>query len=112
MAVPVLAIIIGLIMIGLSVRANARFRAESRLPMQWSLSSSVNWTAPRIVALSFTPVLAIAILMLFVIGAMTLHPRPGQEGAVIPVLIAMGTCFIAAHLFHLWMIAKTLRSGS
>ena len=107
MTVLILAVIIALVMIGLSVRANSRFRDESRLPMQWSLS--VNWTAPRLVALSFTPALTMAILAFFVMGSMTMQPRPGQEGAVVPALLGMGVCFIAAHVFHLWMISKTLR---
>ena len=109
MTVLILAVIIALVMIGLSVRANSRFRDESRLPMQWSLSGSVNWTAPRLVALSSTPALTMAILAFFVMGSMTMQPRPGQEGAVVPALLGMGVCFIAAHVFHLWMISKTLR---
>ena len=52
--------IIALIAIGLlirmSVRANARFREEVRLPMQWALDGSVNWTAPRGLALALTPI--------------------------------------------------------
>lgn len=109
MTVLILAVVIALIIIGLSVRANFRFRAEPRLPMQWSLSGSVNWTAPRVVALSFTPALTIAILAFFVVGSMTMQPRPGQEGAVVPALLGLGACFVAAHAFHLWMIGKTLR---
>ncbi len=110
MTVLILAVVIALVMIGLSVRANSRFGDEKRLPMQWSISGSVNWTAPRVVALSFTPVLTIGILIFFVIGSMTMNPRPGQEGAVVPTLLAMGGVFIAAHVFHLWLIDKTLRS--
>lgn len=111
MTLLILAVVIELVMVGLSVRANSRFRAEARLPMQWSISGSVNWTAPRIVALSFTPVLTIGILIFFVIASKTMQPRPGQEGDVVPALLAMGTCFVAAHLFHLWLIGRTLRSS-
>lgn len=119
MAVLIVAIIFGSAMIGLSMRANARFRHEKRLPMQWMISRSeplsktVIWSAPRVVALSFTPFLTICMLVLFTIGAMTLTPRPGQEWMVIPVLIFIGGGFVAAHAFHIWMIGKTLnRSGS
>jgi uncharacterized membrane protein len=82
--------------------------------MQWSLSrskslsSSVNWQAPRVLALSFTPFLAICVLTLFVVGAMCLTPRPGQEGMVMPSLMLIGSIFVAVHSFHLWLIAKTL----
>jgi len=109
MVVLIVAVSIALIMIGLSVQANSRFRQEERLPMQWSISGSVNWTAPRILALSFTPALTIGILIFFVIASISLQPRPGQEGEVVPALMCTGSIFIAVHLFHLWLIGKTLR---
>lgn len=109
MAVLILAVTIGLVMIGLSIRANSRFHTQARLPMQWSLSGSVNWTAPRVVALSFTPALTIVMLTLFVIASRTMQPRQGQEGDVVPALLGMGACFVAAHIFHLWLISRTLR---
>lgn len=115
MAVLIISAIFALVMIGLSIRANARFWPEKKLPMQWRLSrsepltGSVNWSAPRVLALSFTPFLATCVLGLFNIGAMTLTPRPGQEGMLIPALIFIGSGFVAAHAFHLWLIEKTLR---
>ncbi len=55
-------------MIALSVRADRRFRAIDRLPMQWTLTGTVSWHAPRTVALAFTPVLGTVLIL--VIGAM------------------------------------------
>jgi uncharacterized protein YggT (Ycf19 family) len=113
--VLIISAIFALVMIGLSIRANARYRQERKLPMQWMISRSeplsktVTWSAPRALALSFTPVLAICVLGLFNIGAMTLTPRPGQEGMLIPSLIFIGSGLVAAHIFHLWLIEKTLR---
>lgn len=40
MAVLIVSAIFVLMMIGLSIRANARFRQEKTLPMQWWLSRS------------------------------------------------------------------------
>lgn len=114
MAVLIVSGIFALVMIRLSIRANARFRQERRLPMQWMLSRSkplsetVNWSAPRVLALSFTPALAIGVLGLFNVGTMTLTPRPGQEWMLLPILIFMGSVFVAAHVSHLWLIEKTL----
>lgn len=114
MAVLVVSVIVALVMIGSSMRANARFRQEKKLPMQWRLSrseplaSSVNWSAPRVLALSFTPFLAICVLGLFNVAAMTLTPRPGQEGMLLPSLIFIGSAFVVAHVFHLRLIGKTL----
>lgn len=110
--VPVIATMFGLLLIGMSIVANARFRREDRLPMQWSVSGSVNWSAPRVPALMFTPALAICVLTLFVVGAMNVAPRPGQEGMVVPALAGLGSAFVVAHLFHLWLIAKALRRNA
>ena len=98
------------LLIGMSVRANTRFRNEERLPMQWSLDGSVNWTAPRAVALALTPVLAAGSLAATVAMTYFLKPRPGQEGLELPVVLFMATVFVAAHGFHLWMIGKTLKT--
>lgn len=121
MAVVVLivSLIFGLIMMGLSIRANARFRQEEKLPMQWTISRSrplsetVIWSAPRILALSFVPALAIGVLVLITIGAMTFTPRHGQEGVLLPAVILIGCVFVAVHVLHLWLIGKTLhRDGN
>jgi len=117
LAVLIMSTLFALVMVGLSIRANARFRQEKRLPMQWMLSRSkplsetVNWSAPRFLTLSFTPALAIGVLGLFNVGAMTLTPRPGQEWMLMPILIFIGSVFVAAHAFHIWMIGKTLNRG-
>ena len=118
-AVLIVSTIFALVMIGLSIWANVHFRESERLPMQWRLSRSeplsnlVNWSAPRIFALSFTPFLAICVLGLICVGAMTLTPRPGQEGMLLPALMFIGTTFVAAHALHVWLIEKTLKhSGS
>jgi hypothetical protein len=105
----VLVVLFASVLIVLSLRANAAFRSEKRLPMQWSLSGSVNWTAPRSVALSFTPTLAICLLGFTAFMTTVSTPRPGQEGLGLPVLAAMGLGLVATHLFHLWLIGRTLR---
>ena len=51
------------------------------------------------------------VLTLFAIGSITLTPRPGQEGMLIPSLIFIGGIFLAVQILHLWLIAKTLRGG-
>lgn len=104
--------IAALSLIALSSRANTRFRREARLPMQWSFSGGVNWTAPRVLALSFTPALATCILTTAAAAMLVSEPRPGQEGLGPPVLMFMAFGFLAAHLLHLRMIEKALRGGS
>lgn len=107
MAQYFLAIIVVAILIAMSFQANSHFSDQARLPMQWGIDGSVNWTAPRRVALSFTPALAAIVLATTTIATLIFAPRPGQEGMEIPVVIVLGLSFIAAHAFHLWLIEKT-----
>jgi hypothetical protein len=95
----------------MSLRANQRFIRERRLPMQWSLSGSVNWTAPRLLALAFTPVLAAVVLTAATITSITIAPRPGQAGEVVPAIIALSLCFVAAHALHLWLIGRSVQAN-
>jgi hypothetical protein len=90
----------------LSVRADHRFRHLERLPMQWSFQGKPTWSAPRKLALTFTPGLAAIVLTAVVVSVATLEPRPGQEGLEIPVVFLVALSFVAAHLFHLWMIEQ------
>jgi hypothetical protein len=108
-----IALIAAMVLIGMSLRANARFREETRLPMQWSVKGSVNWTAPRRLALAITPAFAICILAAAVVSTLTLEPRRGQEGFEVPVIVVLALAFIGAHGLHLWLIGKALkRNGS
>ena len=93
----------------LTYRANMRFRAEPRLPMQWGLTGKVNWSAPRRVALAFMPVLTGVMLSFVTILSMTVPPRAGQEHLVLPGTAFIGAALVAAQLFHFWLIRRTLR---
>ncbi|TCU19003.1 hypothetical protein [Rhizobium sullae] len=56
-AIPVLAA-----MIALAAWAYWAVAPDAeKIPMQWSLRGNVNWSAPRLIAFGFVPVLAIAI---------------------------------------------------
>ena len=94
----------------MSLCANRKFRQQQRLPMQWSLSGTVNWTAPRPLALAFTPCLAAVIIPSVVITMFVTKPRPGQEGFEVPVVVIMCLILVAAHAFHLWLINRTVRA--
>ncbi len=95
----------------LSRRADRRLAAHPRLPMQWGFDGAVTWTAPRRIALSFTPVLAAATFAFLGMIAQVSAPRPGQEGLVLPVTIGIGVGLVAIHRLHLWLIARTLARG-
>ncbi|SDA16109.1 hypothetical protein [Sphingomonas sp. NFR15] len=109
MFVFAIACIFASVLIGLSVWANARFRPHERLPMQWSLAGTVNWTAPRVLALSFTPALAAVTLGFIALLALNVAPRVGQEGIVLPVTMLIGASFVGMHLLHFWLIENSLK---
>ncbi|WP_439534986.1 hypothetical protein [Polymorphobacter sp.] len=91
----------------LSLRANRRYRSHPRLPMQWTLRGNVIWRAPRPLARGGIPA-----------HAARTHrdpPHPPPKALLVTanqpdyalILVALG--FLAAHLLHLWLIARTLR---
>ena len=106
MVQSIIALVAIALLAGMSILANARFRQEARLPMQWALDGSVNWTAPRGLALAMTPTLASCILLAIVVMTLVLRPRPGQEGVEIPVVLFLSLVFLGAHGFHLWMFCQ------
>lgn len=111
MAMFGIALFFSLLLGGLAVRANSRFRHEDRLPMQWGLTGDVTWSAPRVLALAFIPALAISVLAINAALAVNLQPRPGQESMVLPGLIATGILFLVIQTLDFWLIEKTLRRG-
>ncbi len=110
MVIGIVSIAFVVVICILAYRANARFRDEARLPMQWGMTENVNWSAPRPVVLAFMPVLAAALLGFITVMAMTVPPRPGQEHLLLPASLVMGAALVVAQLFHFWLIDRTLRS--
>lgn len=99
-------------LVWLSLRADRRLQHVERLPMQWSLNGQPTWSAPRRLALSFTPVLATVVLIAAVISVATLEPHPGQDGLEIPVVLFLAASLLATHVFHLWMIDRKTGGGA
>ena len=112
MAQVIVALIATVLMVGMSIVANRKFRDQDRLPMQWLLSGEVTWKAPRLVAVAFVPALGIPIIWATVVLTMFVAPRPGQEGFEIPVVLLMAVIFVAIQFLHIWLIDRHLtRNG-
>lgn len=105
------AIILGalLLLVTMSVRADRRLGGLARLPMQWSLKGSVNWTAPRKWALAFTPLLAAFCLsVIFALARFpTSAPRPGEGTSL--TLLSIGLAFVAIHALHIRLVERAGR---
>ena len=93
----------------MSLRANRRFEMEPRLPMQWRLDGSVNWTAPRRLALAFTPVTAAVCLLAIAALTAFVKPRAGQEHLVLPVNLLTALVLLGVHWLHLWLMQRTIQ---
>ena len=89
-------------MVFVSVIANALLPAASHLPMQWGLKRGVNWSAPRWIALAFTPILAIAVLA-FIFFLSDSGSEDGQG-----VTVAVAAAFLLGHGLHLWLVWRHL----
>ncbi|THG40473.1 hypothetical protein [Sphingomonas olei] len=94
-----------------ALRANKRFHSADRLPVQWSLTDEVNWSAPRPVALAFMPVLTVLLLGFATGLSLSVAPRPGQEHFALPVLVLMGAALLAGQQLHLWLAWRALNRG-
>jgi hypothetical protein len=105
-AVGLIVIVIVIVMIAISVWANSRLREYDRLPMQWSLSGKVNWTAPRVIGLSFFPMLAVIMVLTLSLLSQRLPYRPGHDAYAIPLVAAL---LLAIQCAHLLMAMRTLR---
>lgn len=103
-AISILAVTV---LYAMSFLANKQFGTYERLPMQWSWSGKVNWSAPRRLALLFTPILASIALVLTII---TLKAS-GTSGPWIgwATVSSLSGGFIGAHALHLRLISWTLR---
>jgi hypothetical protein len=108
MIVPAISLLFCLLGIGIAIRANSSLQSEARLPMQWSVTGKVNWTAPRTIGISFFPAVTIGALALIFLASLK-PTKPGQEELVIPILLAVGTTLIALQLLHLWLVSRNLR---
>ncbi|MNS64565.1 hypothetical protein D3C72_976990 [compost metagenome] len=94
---------------GMSWRAARGLAREQRLPMQWGFDGRPVWSAPRDLALAFTPVLAALTLMPTALLSLM---GPSRQGADLffDVLIGMGLVWIGAHALHLWLVRRWRRA--
>jgi len=82
----------------MSRRAEKVYATRDQLPMQFGLNGAVGWSAPRRWALSFSPILAMVIMV------PTAFAEPGAG-----VMVFVGACMIGGHALHLWLIERTFR---
>lgn len=93
----------------MSRRAARGLPREARLPMQWGFDGRPTWRAPRDIALSFTP--ALAVLTLVPTALLSLAGVEGKgAGPYFGVLIVMGLGWIGAHALHLRLVARWRRA--
>lgn len=102
LALPILTLAV---LTALSCYANLRFREHDRLPMQWSFKGRVNWTAPRVIALSVMPLLAAVVYLVQALLTANITPAvpPLQAEALFLALL-----FVGCHLLHIWLIDTSL----
>lgn len=104
-----IAVSVIVLLAGASVWAERRFQHVERVPMQWSIEGRVIWTAPRRLALAFTPMLGALVLGSTAIMALVAGPPRHGEDVGVPVLCLIGFAFLGAHGLHLWLVERSVR---
>lgn len=89
-----------------SVVAGKRLPPNDLLPMQWNLQKQVTWSAPRWIALSFTPALGAAVLLATAVSLDAAERNGESKG--IGTLIFVAIAFLAGHPLHLWLLHRRL----
>ena len=110
MAMKVIFPIIGNILMYCGAYAsNYRFRAEKYIPMQWSISGSVNWSAPRLIAFYLLPVMSSAFIIVYCTFPALFVPKPGSEKLAVLAPSIVVTTFAIVQLVHFWGVSKTIQ---
>jgi len=94
------------LLIAVSLVADRAFSSEDRLPMQWTLSGRVVWTAPRRRALLFTPVLAAVVLFATAAVLSVVGEASSTDGLL--VMCFVSGMLVGVHGFHLWLVRRTV----
>jgi hypothetical protein len=94
------------VLIAVSLVADRAFSSEPRLPMQWTLTGSVVWSAPRRRALLFTPVLS-AVILFAIAGVLSVLGEEDSTNGLLAMCVVSGM-LVGVHGFHLWLVRRTL----
>ncbi len=82
--------------------ADRRFAEVPRIPMQFGLDGTVNWTAPRRLGLAFAPALGAIVL----ISVLLARGHGGDAQAVVRQVALTGAVLVAAELFHIVLLVR------
>lgn len=82
-------------MLAISAIAFLILPAGARVPMQWDLRGQPTWKAPKLVAVLFSPALALLVLSL---AGLASAGNPQKAEAVLPLIAG---AFLIFHVLHL-----------
>lgn len=99
-----LVLAVAIILVRISVRADRSLPPSTELPMQWGFDGRPTWSAPRKVALAFTP--ALYLLTMLAIGFFIPVHWGAEVPAMLGVAVFVAAAFVGVHLFHLWLIRR------
>lgn len=90
------------LMFVVSALSLARIPAGARVAMQWDFRWRVTWRAPRLLAVAFSPVLAVLVL-----GFMQVLAGARIEAASL-IASVIGATFFLVHIVHLYAAIREL----
>jgi hypothetical protein len=97
----VFAVTTFLVLAAMSLGAHRVLPDVEKLPMQWAVDGRVTWYAPRALALTFLP--ALAIVTLTVVSRLA-----GDEDIRIGLWVA-SVSFVLGHALYLWLTWRHLK---
>lgn len=97
-----------LVLAAMSLALARRVPAGTKLPMQWGFNGRPTWSAPRGIALAFTPLMAAFTLTPFSLASLWVDPDERLTFRIVLAAVSLG--LIAAHALHLYLLARWLRS--
>ncbi|MDP1989199.1 MAG: hypothetical protein Q8K44_18370 [Phenylobacterium sp.] len=108
MSAPFVSSITVLALAAMSLAFARRAPAGMKLPMQWSLKGVPTWSAPRGIALSFTPLLAAFTLMPFSLASLWVEPDERLTFRLVLAFVSL--VYLAVHALHLHLLRRWLRT--
>ena len=108
LSAPFVSSITVLALAAMSLAFARRAPAGMKLPMQWGLKGVPTWSAPRGIALSFTPLLAAFTLMPFSLASLWVEPDERLTFRLVLAFVSL--VYLAVHALHLHLLRRWLRA--
>ena len=93
------------VMSSVSRLAYRRILPTAKVPIQLDLKGALTWRAPRLVAVTFAPVIACAVWLILVAASQLAPVEPSEKAILLGLRLFIAPVFCLAHL---WQMRRAL----